>query len=83
MGTVRKKFVKVKHNVLPETFGCSAAYFDAHIKGRPLEVQYETPTYTGVKDGNGEEWTIARANVMDPSAHNTVGQEMTFNRGVE
>lgn len=80
----KPKFVRVKNNTRAEHVGCSQKYFDAHLKDQDLRVNYQTTTFYGVTDPNGEEWNIDGDHVLDPAktaVHNTVGHELTFGRG--
>lgn len=78
-----KKFVTLNKMATPERLGVSHNYFNAHIKSQKLEVQYQTPAFYGVVDDVGGEFSVPKSLVDDPSAiAQTVGQEMTHQRGV-
>ena len=71
------KTVYVKPDLTPEAFGCEKKYFERHINKRPLTLIWMMKEMAGVKDEEGEEWTISKSLLMDTPNYRTIGEELT------
>lgn len=71
------KTVFVKPDLTPEAFGCEKKYFNRHIINRPLKLIWMMKEMAGIKDEEGEEWTISKTLLMDTPTYRTVGEELT------
>lgn len=76
-----KKTVRVKGTVFADRFGCSEKYFAQHIKDHDLVVIWETGEFVGVKDGNAEEWSVPKTQLITVSNTPASGRAIS-GRGV-
>lgn len=56
------------------------SHFIHHIEGKPLTVAWELKNEACVRDEEGENWEVKRADLIPQSQFNTVGEELTQGR---